>query len=150
MINYIGHSVYRPHPLDDGVLGNKAVCTARWNIVQHWGLLVALNRALQDSVSVCLTLFLHSHLHTHSPRGLPAAALPTRQVLSWDKTFAKYIPWPKLVNPHFCLVKCYSSLDQGLPLSSALRSTWESFTHIHSTHVLPDLCNSFIHVWIPH
>lgn len=63
-----GHPIYRPHPLDNRVLGNKAIPTAWEIITQHPGLLAALNRAPWDSVSVGLTLFLQSHFYslTHS------------------------------------------------------------------------------------
>lgn len=44
-----GHPIYRPHSLDDGVLGKQAIRIAWWIITQYPGLLVALNRALQDS-----------------------------------------------------------------------------------------------------
>lgn len=61
-----GYPISRPHPLDDEVVGNKALCIAWQIITQHPRLLVALNRVLSTRLStVCLTVFLESHNHTH-------------------------------------------------------------------------------------
>ena len=91
--------------------------------------------------------FSHSHAHT---RGLLAVALPTCQAPSWDKTFTKQILWPRLVTPNFYLAKCYWSFRSRLSSALCPSIQMRIFIHIHSTHALPDLWNSFIHIWILH